>query len=1030
MIDNISSFMPSDFGKKITNYIQVIRNKNNEFNKRVYFISNIMEDIFKINSDFIDVEEGRVDIYFAGVMFETKVKITEETKREAYTELKNYLKKNPNTVRCVITDGVIFEIYTPEEIKKYDSKKHNKLNPEKTFDIGTMDLENIGDYTWQDIFTNLYNMLYPKVSGLIPKPDIIASRISALVKRVYGQIDWDVTDTVKYKAWKSYVSIVFGNPDGASEELFKKQSILYYIVILITARVLGIKGESKSIINGNPFVSDGITNFVDKDNFFDILTIDGKKSDIILKAIEDEINRYDFSKINVSEEVFKWLYEDLASSDIRHNLGEFYTNSWLAKILVDNVIENNKTILDPACGSGTFIRLAIEEAKKLGYNVEVLGFDINPIAVVLARANYLIAKKDSKPHIIPIFLADTLMPEWKGTSSNMSWENYSEDFAYIDVNFDQIIGEFGKASFHYKPDWSISEMEKYIGRMFDIIEREKEIPDDMIDNKNLINKLKKLNEAKKNHIWSYILKNIYTPYYYRKKIDIVIGNPPWLTYKDVKNPLRQKFLDDLYKDYNMKAGSQNKSNQDMVGFFICRSKEFLKNIDSKIAFIVTRSVLNGAQYNGFRRGEWNLGFLESYSLKISKIWDIAENANPFNKPSCMILLIGEKKADQSDKPKEKQMDNTTDNTIGVYIIENKAKKIKNANINTEIIPYITEKEYHINMTKNSSSISSTQYSDLKDESEYKKLFRRGAMIYPRPYFFVDIKQEGKYGSEVSTELEYGINKNKRTSKGNFHFLFKDEWVPNLLKYKIILGSSIEKFKINTEHNVIIPVIKGKCIFTPKQENNGYVFELKAKDQLLPEYSYDEYESYFPLLQTYEKLFNDIEKDWERYRDGKFNIKGKFSTKMSVWDNINYGNKLLSQFDKQATAYMVMYNTSGKSIRSAVIHKDKTIVESTAYYYNTNSKGDAHFICGVLNSEYLYNILVKLGILSERHIHKKPFEIQIPKYNAGNPIHKKISDLSYEISELKKNNEDADSKIRELEEAVEELFKENINGIDT
>jgi len=126
----------------------------------------------------------------------------------------------------------------------------------------------------------------------------------------------------------------------------------------------------------------------------------------------------------------------------------------------------------------------------------------------------------------------------------------------------------------------------------------------------------------------------------------------------------------------------------------------------------------------------------------------------------------------------------------------------------------------------------------------------------------------------------------------------------------------------------------------------------------------------------------------------------------------------------------VYNTSGKSIRSAVVYKDKTIIDYTAYYYNTNSKEEAYFICGILNSKYLYNILVKLGILSERHINKSPFELPIRKYDPGNPMHKKVSNISYEISELKKDETDADSKMSELEEAVEELFKQNTDSIAT
>jgi len=1038
MIDNISSFMPSDFDKKITNYVQVIRNKNNEFNKRVYFISDIMKDIFKINSDFIDVEEGRIDIYFAGVMFETKVKITEETKKEAYREMKNYLEKKPNTVRCVITDGIIFEIYTPDEIKKYDPEKHNKLNFEKIFDIGTIDIENIGDYAWQDIFTNLYNMLYPKVSGLKPEPDIIVSRISDLVKRVYGQIDWNVADTVKYKAWKSYISIVFGgDPEEASEELFKKQSILYHITILMTAKVMHTKGSSKDIIKGRPFEGDGIINFVDADNFFDIFS----ENTEILSAINEELNIYDFS--NLSEEVFRILYEKLVSPNTRHNLGEFYTPSCLAKILVDDVLTNketieNRTILDPACGSGTFIRLAMERAKELNCNVTVVGFDINPIAIIIARANYLIAKKDdilqkAEPTtFIKIFLADALMPEWKNyTSSWLPHTKNMDDFevtakgnSFVCVDFNEIIGEGGGAPFSYNPEWDITDVENYITRMFDVINGKKEITDDMLENELLINKLKKLSEEGKDHVWAYILKNIYTPYYYRNKVDIVIGGPPWLTYKHVKNILRQQFLDKLYVHYNMQSGSQNKLNQDMVGFFICRSKEFLKDDNGKIAFIVTRSVMNASQYNGFRRGGWNLNLPNSKNkLGLSKIWDITERANPFNVPSCMILLEAIKNLEEYNIKK----------TIQGYIIDSE-NNVKNSIKNGKEITIEKnkkEKLFYINTTEKRSGISLINLPNIKKASEYKKLINRGAQIYPRPYFFVDIINKQRYNSMVSTLPKYGIEKNKRTSKGNFNFLFNDNYIPNLLIYDVIMGKNIQKFKVTVPYHAVIPVIDGKFIFKPDIKDGGYIFKLIDKDDLLVKIKdNNERNNYFKLLKDYGESFNEMEKDWENHRGNKFNIKGKSSAKMSVWGIINYQEWLSKPFNN-TDKYMVVYNTSGKSVKSAVVNKDKTIVDSTAYYYNTNSKEDAYFMCGILNSDYTYNLINNYGIISSgTDIHRTPFEIPIPKYNADNPIHKKISNISYEISELKKDNKGANSKISELEETVKELFKENTNGIVT
>jgi len=90
----------------------------------------------------------------------------------------------------------------------------------------------------------------------------------------------------------------------------------------------------------------------------------------------------------------------------------------------------SSTLLDPACGSGTFLVMAINRIRKwydenrelcrldeseLGRKIlaNVIGFDLNPLAVMAARTNYLIAIRDLVGHMdkveIPVYLCDSIM---------------------------------------------------------------------------------------------------------------------------------------------------------------------------------------------------------------------------------------------------------------------------------------------------------------------------------------------------------------------------------------------------------------------------------------------------------------------------------------------------------------------------------------------------------------------------------------------------------------------------------------------
>ena len=84
----------------------------------------------------------------------------------------------------------------------------------------------------------------------------------------------------------------------------------------------------------------------------------------------------------------------------RKRLGEYYTPDWLAQKMVDEHVTDpmRQRVLDPACGSGTFlfwtIRKIIETCDAAGTSdretlehvvSHVFGMDLHPVAVTLAR---------------------------------------------------------------------------------------------------------------------------------------------------------------------------------------------------------------------------------------------------------------------------------------------------------------------------------------------------------------------------------------------------------------------------------------------------------------------------------------------------------------------------------------------------------------------------------------------------------------------------------------------------------------------
>lgn len=157
------------------------------------------------------------------------------------------------------------------------------------------------------------------------------------------------------------------------------------------------------------------------------------------------------------------VYRQLFPRAVRHKLGEYYTPGWLAERVLAETLgadlgNANKRVLDPACGSGAFLVLAIRHIRRrvaLGEISRpealrqilrnVIGFDVNPLAVQAARANYLVALGDlvslDRERIrVPVFQADSVLgaPEIGefegdcdfivGNPPWVNWESLAEEY--------------------------------------------------------------------------------------------------------------------------------------------------------------------------------------------------------------------------------------------------------------------------------------------------------------------------------------------------------------------------------------------------------------------------------------------------------------------------------------------------------------------------------------------------------------------------------------------------------------------------
>ncbi len=158
----------------------------------------------------------------------------------------------------------------------------------------------------------------------------------------------------------------------------------------------------------------------------------------LLDSIRDVLNSiglFAFPRLafgaNPATDVLRDLYQQLLPRELRGALGEFLTPQWLAEACLERLASagaplRDGRILDPTCGTATFLlpvlsrrAVALRAASKEFTSTDVqtlldgvVGFDLNPVAVIAARVNFVIALGDLANVgglTLPIWRADSIL---------------------------------------------------------------------------------------------------------------------------------------------------------------------------------------------------------------------------------------------------------------------------------------------------------------------------------------------------------------------------------------------------------------------------------------------------------------------------------------------------------------------------------------------------------------------------------------------------------------------------------------------
>ncbi|MBI2853776.1 MAG: N-6 DNA methylase, partial [Chloroflexi bacterium] len=444
-----------------------------------------------------------------------------------------------------------------------------------------------------------------------------------------------------------------------------------------------LRGRLGELEKGSWFESQGIRNFLEGDFFGWYVGAWNADIEEAVRSFARALAEYEPATATLNPEatrdLLKKLYQYLVPRELRHDLGEYYTPDWLAELVLNDVGYTGhptERLLDPACGSGTFLVLAIHRALDVKDSLawrtrerelvaqileNVVGFDLNPLAVIAARTNYLLALGSLARHLagkdIPVYLCDSILTPQTQRTRKRPIEHQKDipvpsaqkefwvpeelvDKGQVDVLcrlLEQCVaGNYQTGEFLSLGQRELRWEEPLTGRSLG----------------ELYDKVRQLEAEGRNGLWARIIKNAFAPVFRAiSPFDYVVGNPPWVNweslsddYREATKELWQKY--GLFSHKGLRARLGTAKDDISILLTYAAMDSYLKS-GGKLGFVITQTVFKtkggGEGFRRFRLGE------EGPHLKVLSAQDLVE-LQPFEGASNRTATIVLKKGEPTEYP--------------------------------------------------------------------------------------------------------------------------------------------------------------------------------------------------------------------------------------------------------------------------------------------------------------------------------------------------------------------------------------------
>ena len=338
-------------------------------------------------------------------------------------------------------------------------------------------------------------------------------------------------------------------------------------------------------------------------------------------------------------DVLRGMYEAVINPTHRKSFGEYYTPDWLAEFVVERVCDDAWCrravdaarsaqgpppavgVLDPACGSGTFLfhaarricRFASEWTPQQQADIAarlVWGIDIHPVAVEIARATLLRAL----PAVPSPGLDGLRVHQGDGLSTPSPDDQGGLQRASGMFGFVTPKGRRIEIPAAFARPAGLSQRLRHL---VDSCQQSVPLPDHLLEGLGLAaqqaltiahQRLTEVIRDEGNGVWSWFMRNhMSAAMLAETKIDRIVANPPWVRMSEIQVEDRREALDVMIRDADLYASGVSRSPTGTVGsfdiaaLFIVRCEDLYLSSDAHASgWVVNRASLSADNWSQFR----------------------------------------------------------------------------------------------------------------------------------------------------------------------------------------------------------------------------------------------------------------------------------------------------------------------------------------------------------------------------------------------------------------------------------------------